>query len=369
MKYRIKRLDDSSSFKMLRLRNAKCFAPGLPGRIVTLLNCYIVSVQALLIRGGMAFFLISLLAGCGGGEEKVSNREEAKAEQRAAIRRLQNPAEVAALGKVIPAEEILELAFEASGRVQRLYLEEGKQAQAGSPLITLDAALEDNQLKALAAQRERNRLEQEDARAQQRYQEEVLEQHQQTYQRLKRSVEADALPASQMDPAELDIKDSRQRAADARRLLQRLEVQARELRIQQEEVQLRRRQKMLSAPGEGTLLNWEVREGETVSAYQKVGEFAPAGPLIVEAEVDEYFATNVKVGQPAIVRREGYTDTLARGEVVFTAGKLSDKSILSEDSSQFEDLQVRRIKIRLQEDTGLLLGMKVEAVIRTTENR
>ncbi|MCB0586712.1 MAG: efflux RND transporter periplasmic adaptor subunit [Phaeodactylibacter sp.] len=315
----------------------------------------------------LPLFLSVMVVGCSGNAGPAEGQENAAAERRDAIRRLQNPREIAALGKIVPADEMLELAFETSGRVKSIYFREGQKVQGGDPLIVLDAALEDNQLKALEAQLERNRLEQEDARAQQKYYEEVLEQQGQTYQRLKRSVEAKALPASELDRIELDITNSRNQAAAAARLLQRLEVQARELRIQQEEVRLRRRQKELTAPGEGTIVRWEVRQGATLNAYQLAGEFAPAGPLLVEAEVDEYFATDVKVGQKAIIRREGYTDTLAVGQVVFTSEKLSDKSILSEDNSQFEDLQVRRIKIRLEDGSRLLLGMKVEALIQTNE--
>lgn len=316
----------------------------------------------------LLFTIPALFFGCG-TEEPPAGQEEAAAERRAAIRRLENPEEVAALGKVIPAEELLELAFETSGRVEHIFSQEGQSVPAGSPLIALDTRLEDNQWKTLEAQLERNWLEQEDARAQQQYHEEILENHRQTYQRLKRSVDAGALPASELDPVELDMKSSRNQADNAGRLLQRLQAQARELRLQQEEVGLRRQQKELKAPGEGAVLRWEVREGATVSAYQRVGEFAPAGPLLLEAEVDEYFATNVEVGQRAVIRREGYTDTLARGQVIFTADKLSEKSVLSEDNSQFEDLQVRRIKIRLEGESGLLLGMKVEALIQTGENR
>ena len=315
----------------------------------------------------LVLLLIIFALACGKKEKPTSGQENAAAERQAAIRRLQNPAELTALGKVVPSEEVLELAFEVSGRVQHIYYKEGQQVRANDLLIALDAALEDNQLKALGAQKELNRLEQEDARAQGQYQEEVLEQHRQTYQRLKSSVDAQALPASELDPVALDIKNSRNQAANAARLLQRLEAQARELRIQQEEVQLRRLQKELHAPGEGTVLAWEVREGATVNAYELVGEFAPSGPLFIEAEVDEYFAANVKEGQPAIIRREGYTDTLARGQVIFTADNLSDKSILSEDNSQFEDRQVRRIKIRLEDGSRLLLGMKVEARIQISE--
>ena len=85
--------------------------------------------------------------------------------------------------------------------------------------------------------------------------------------------------------------------------------------------------------------------------------------------MDEYFAANVKEGQPAIIRREGYTDTFTWGKSSLSTDNLSDKSILSEDNSQFEDRQVRRIKIRLEDGSRLLLGMKVEARIQISEKR
>ncbi|MCB0553589.1 MAG: efflux RND transporter periplasmic adaptor subunit [Phaeodactylibacter sp.] len=305
----------------------------------------------------------ALLMGCGSGE---AGGEKTPAESRqAVIQRLDRPAEVAALGEVIPEKEVLELSFEGSGRIQSIYFGEGQRAQANDPLIVLDAALEGNQLQALDAQLESIRLEQEDARALAAYYREVLVQQEQTYQRRQRSVDANALPASELDQIGLDLKNTRNQIASQERRLRQLDAQAQEVRIKKEEVRLLQKQKILKAPGEGTVLEWKVREGATVAAYEVVGEFAPAGPLIVEGEVDEYFATQVEVGQPAILRREGYPDTLASGQVIFTAPNLSRKSLFSADNSEFEDLQVRRIKIRVEDGSRLLLGMKVEAVIKT----
>jgi HlyD family secretion protein len=306
-----------------------------------------------------------LFLSCNGKTEK----ETPETAFRSAVRRIQHPEEIAALGKILPEEKLLDLVFETSGKVSRIYVQEGNQAGAGEPLILLDAALEENELKALEAQLDGNRLEQEEAREQIAYHEKVLGQQQQTYQRLNRSVEADALPASQLDRTELDLLNSQSQIDAQKRLLDRLAVKERELRIKQEEVQLRRQQKEIHAPGRGTVIRWQVREGSGVQAQEVVGEFAPDGPLLVEAEVDEYFATAVAVGQQAIIRREGFPDTLARGRVIFTAPDLSGKSIFSEDNTEFQDLQVRRIKIRLEDGEQLLLGMKVEAVIQTAQKR
>lgn len=310
-----------------------------------------------------------LFPSCNGEAEKKAEKKLPGAAYRSAVRRIQHPGEIAVLGKILPEDKLLDLVFEHNGKVGRINVQEGQQAGAGEPLILLDSALEENELKALEAQLDRNRLEREEAREQIAYYEKVLGRQQRTYQRLKRSVEAEALPASQLDRTELDILDSQHQIEVQKRLLDRLAVEERELHIKQEEVRLRRQQKAIHAPGSGTVIRWLVRKGSGVQAQEVVGEFAPHGPLLVEAEVDEYFATVVAVGQKAIIRREGFPDTLARGRVIFTALNLSGKSIFSEDNTEFQDLQVRRIKIRLEDGEQLLLGMKVEAVIQTAQKR
>ncbi len=317
-----------------------------------------------------ALFGLLLLPACGNGGDRPSNEAEAQAGYRAAVQRLQQPAEVIALGKVIPRGEILELTFEAAGKVQRILVAEGEQAAPGDLLIALDTRLEENELANLEAQLALNRLEQDEARAQVAYYERVLDQQQQTYARLQRSVEADALPASRLDQTELEMLDSRHQIGQQKRQGERLALEERRLRLRREEVQLRIAQKEIRSVGAGSVIRWMVRAGSSVQAYEEVGELAPAGPRLVEAEVDEYFAGNVHPGQPAVIRREGFPDTLARGKVIFAAPNLSDKSILSEDNTQFEDRQVRRIKISLEEEHDqLLLGRKVEAVINTSQNR
>lgn len=312
--------------------------------------------------------LIGSLFSCSNGE-KPSNEEQAGEEYRTAVQRIRQPEEVVALGKVIPEEELLELNFETGGQVQQILVKEGEEVADEGLLITLDTDLEENELQNLESQLSLNRLEQKEARAQVAYFESVLEQQQRTYQRLKRSVEAQALPASQLDRTELDLLDSRHQIDQQQRQVERLVLQEQQLRIRMDEVRLRLRQKQIYAPGAGSVIRWDVRTGAGVQAFQVVGTFAPAGPRLVEAEVDEYFAGSVAVGQKAIIKREGFPDTLAQGEVAFTAPNLSDKSILSEDNTQFEDLQVRRIKIRLKDGAELLLGMKVEAIIQIAENR
>lgn len=323
-------------------------------------------------RTALRYLLAALLPlsfSCGGEADKKPERKSPESDYRSAVRRIQDPEQVAALGKIVPEDPLLELTFEAGGKISRINIQEGQTAEAGEPLILLDAALEENELQSLEAQLDRNRLEKEEARAQIAYYERVVARQEQSYRRLERSVEAEAIPASQLDQAELDLLNSRNQLDIQLRSLDRLEVETRQLEIRKEEVKLRRRQKSIFAPGRGIVIRWEVRESSGVQAQEVVGEFAPEAPLLVEAEVDEYFATDVKVGQAAVIKREGFPDTLARGQVIFTAPNLSRKSVFSEDNTEFQDLQVRRIKIRLEDGEPLLLGMKVEAIIQTAQKR
>lgn len=309
-----------------------------------------------------------ILPSCG-GEDHSSGQEAAQAEYRTAAQRLQHPEEVVAIGKVIPEQEVLEMSFETTGQVHRILVPEGEAADDGDALITLDTDLEQNNLESLEAELALNQLEQREAREEVAYQKKVLGQQEQTYRRLKQSVEADALPASRLDQVELDLLNTRQQIDQQQRQVERLALQERQLRIRRGEVRLRIGKKTIRAPGAGQVIRWDVREGAGVQAFEVVGAFAPDGPRLVEAEVDEYFAGSVEVGQPAIIKRQGFPDTLARGEVVFTSPDLSDKSILSQNNTQFEDLQVRRIKIQLDDGQELLLGQEVEAIIQIPENQ
>ena len=281
--------------------------------------------------------------------------------------KLEQIREVAALGKVKPEKEILSLGFEVGGRVARIAVAEGRKVEKGDLLIYLDDRLEQNRLHELAVQRDANDLDREDARRQVEHHQELLRLQQQTFDRLQRSVQAEALPASRLDEIELQLAETNNQIEKYERRLRQVAVQARTLQVQEAEVRLQLDRKRLSAPGPGFLFDWTVREGELVTAFASVGEFAPAGELIVEAEVDEYFADRVQPGQAVYIRKQGYRDTLATGTVFFTADYLADKTILSEDPAAFEDLQVRRIKIRLDAGARVLIGAKVEAVIRLSD--
>jgi hypothetical protein len=80
--------------------------------------------------------------------------------------------------------------------------------------------------------------------------------------------------------------------------------------------------------------------------------------------VDELFADLVETGQNAEIRRLGETQALAEGRVIFTGPALRRKSLFSQDVGDLEDRRVREIWVGLPETASLILGMRVECVIK-----
>jgi multidrug resistance efflux pump len=124
----------------------------------------------------------------------------------------------------------------------------------------------------------------------------------------------------------------------------------------------------LRAPANGKLLSTSLTTGSSVQPLQALWEFAPESALSVLMEVDELYAQQVKPGQMAFIRPLGLTDTLGRGTVVYVAPNLKRKSLFAETAGEAEDRRVREVRIRLNEgaDDRVLLGARVEAIIRVT---
>jgi hypothetical protein len=85
---------------------------------------------------------------------------------------------------------------------------------------------------------------------------------------------------------------------------------------------------------------------------------------MIEAEVDELFANDVKTGQSVYISTTTHTDTLARGTVSYVSPILSNKSILYETANEGEDRRVRKIKIKLQNSGPFAINAKVNCQIK-----
>lgn len=123
--------------------------------------------------------------------------------------------------------------------------------------------------------------------------------------------------------------------------------------------------KAVHAPESGTLLSLNVHQGEFLSTNQSIGNFAPKGPIIALTEIDELFATKIKVGQKAFVKNQGSQEVVSRGTVILTSPYLRKKSLFSENSNNLEDRRVREVRVQLDDPSKVILGARMECWIDT----
>jgi multidrug resistance efflux pump len=274
--------------------------------------------------------------------------------------------QVYALGRMEPEHEIVPLAIATDGVVEKQLVGPGDSVVAGTLLLTLASDVEE----AKAAQAQQIVFTRQ---AQVRESEAVLAQARSQYasrrQRFARSLRLYQVRSETAQQLEDDSADAEQ----ARLEVERLSAQCQVSRSQYEEA-LRARTvagaelalRRVKAPADGVLLQWNVKPGAAVQRGASFADYAPAGDLVVRAEVDELFAGQVAVGQPVSIRLLGAEHPVAAGEVSYVGSYLENKSLFAATPEEQEDRRVRRVKVRLNQPGGLLLNTRVECVIQTS---
>lgn len=121
---------------------------------------------------------------------------------------------------------------------------------------------------------------------------------------------------------------------------------------------------VIEAPADGTVIEIFHYEGESVSSSpsEPVILFAPAGPLEVRAEVDEQFATQVKVGDQAKVRSRG--DAVEeQGVVREIKPVMGRKSVFTHSAAERMDLKILELRIEMEAPPPWPIGMEVDVEI------
>lgn len=124
-----------------------------------------------------------------------------------------------------------------------------------------------------------------------------------------------------------------------------------------------RSKKMIVAPKDGMMLNWEIKPGQALAAGSRLGDFAPNGDLIAITEVDELYALKVKNGQRVKITAQGEKEVLTTGKVIYCSPYLSKKSIFSDRADNLEDRRVREVRIKVDNPKAVLIGSRVECII------
>ena len=304
-------------------------------------------------------FSLLLLSSCG-------KKDQATTEETTAIPLQIN--EVIALGRIEPQSQIVALAGEISGIISEVNVPEGGLAKKGEPIVTLRHEIESakllvakEQYQTQLAQIKSDQLLADRGKVDLNNQEKTLE-------RLRALAKNQAETQQTLDDAESTFLQQKLQVAQLDQQVQLNKRKLAELQANIQQAQAELNQKFIFAPMDGRLLKLDVIPGDAVTGGTSIGDYAPDSPMSAICEVDELFASKIKVGQKAYVRLFGENGKLASGKVIYVGAYLKQKSLFTENAGESEDRRVREARVVLDNAENLLYNTRVEVVIDISEN-
>jgi multidrug resistance efflux pump len=271
---------------------------------------------------------------------------------------------VVGTGRVEPAGEIISLASPTGGIVERIFKNEGDNVKKDEPLIKLEDRLEGLRADQLRWQVASQRTEVDLSVISQKQTEIKLENRNRYLESTRNLQKKGAETSQNLDDLETEVNNLKMEAEAARVKVDQARSRLRELEAQLGYAQAEVERKTLKAPSDGILLSLDAREGASINQFGTYGDFAPAGPVIVRAEIDELFADRLAQGQQAEIRYVGSDSTIATGRVIYLSQWLKKKSLFTQRAGDQEDRLVREVKVSLDKGSSLILNSRVECVIK-----
>jgi HlyD family secretion protein len=149
-----------------------------------------------------------------------------------------------------------------------------------------------------------------------------------------------------LDKAERDVETARARRATAAATADRLDAVLAKTRI--------------LSPIDGVVIARHAQPGETLEAGMKIVTVADLSKTRVEAELDEFDAGRVRLGDAVRVMAEGYDGKTWQGRVEEIPDSVVGRRLKPQDPGKPEDTRVLLVKVALLEPTPLKLGQRVE---------
>jgi HlyD family secretion protein len=308
----------------------------------------------------LSFFVSSFLFSCGNADKKKEEMADSLAKAK--------PVEVnkvMGIAIIEPADRIAKLASESSGVIENINVKTGQVITKGQVILTLNNDLEQAQI--VQAQSKIGTQKQAIAAAESNLNllRTQLDKARRDANRDQELFDGKAITKDVLDNSKYTIENLDKQIANQKVAIQQQQARIAEINADIKYFQTLLGKKEVRAMQSGTLLTVNVHQGEYLSSNQVIAEFAPSGPTIALTEIDELFASKVKLGQKAEVRNQGSEEVLARGTVVLTSPYLRKKSLFSENSNNLEDRRVREIRVQLDDASKVILGGRVECWIDT----
>lgn len=228
------------------------------------------------------------------------------------------------------------VASEITGLLVKVFVEEGQCVEKGA----LIAELKSDELRAAQAE----------AQARVGELEAELGLAQQDRDRNQQLLDSHTISQQEFDRAQRDVAVIQARRASAEATVTRLQATLAQTRIR--------------APISGAVVKRHVQPGESIAACASVVTIADLDRIRVEAEVDEYDAALIQVGQTVRITAEGFPGKSWLGRVEEVPSVLVDKGSLPRDPARPVDVRVLLAKIAFTEPPPLKLGQRVEVEIQ-----
>jgi HlyD family secretion protein len=120
------------------------------------------------------------------------------------------------------------------------------------------------------------------------------------------------------------------------------------------------------APISGVILSRLVQPGESVKEGSSLLSIANLNRTRIEAEVDEFDAGHVQIGNGVTIKAEGYDSQKWTGKVEEIPDSVVGRRIKPQDPTKPIDTRVLLVKIAFTEPTPLKLGQRVQIELETT---
>lgn len=301
--------------------------------------------------------LAMLLGACGGGDQK--NEAPIRPGQVVAEAK-----EVISVGKILPKDGIISLSATVTGNVEAVMVKAGDSVNKGDLILQLRA--KEEQLAAsesqaqVAAQLARNAADAHEVRMA----ELKLQELSAKYLTSKELAGKGAETREVLNTDYINYEQQRQKVAQAKQTVKANQQALIELRQRQQLSRLNVSDRQIKAPTAGILLNMDVRQGQILQANMVFAELAPADELVAECEVDELYASKIRLGQRVLIYPTSNPNPVAEGQISFVGASLQDKSILYEKIGEGTDRRVRRMTVKITKtERPLLINDKVECKI------
>lgn len=269
------------------------------------------------------------------------------------------------IGKIIPEQQIIQVATQTSGVLKTIYKQENETFQKGEVLAVLSNDVESDEVKESISRTNIQNQEVKVAQATIAEYESKLLNAQNLYNRLKSLYDKGAETKQNLENAEADYKTLQANISRLKSQIAVAQSRVTSSNLNTSFYKAKLDKTKIIAPCNGKVLEWEIQPGEGIASQQSIAQIAPSGNTIVECEIDESLALKAKIGQLVEVNYLGSVDVIAKGKIYFLSEYLRKKSMFSEQSGEAEDRRVRIVKVMLENPKGLLFNAKVEVKIST----